>query len=117
MKYKLLKIRTFSATVAILFTCCKENNSATENNKLQHEWVVGQQEYLSSDMGDSMSVIVDTLEWKEQAEQYLAAKDGDTLIIEERKRKATKMVKSDNKTFDFDVPTSNQKRYTKTNSK
>ena len=92
MTNRYLKIGTFSILIAILLISCKENNNDFENNKLD-ELKVGQQEYIGTGITDSESVIVDTLQWKTDAEIYLKMKGEDSLIIDANRHKATKIIK------------------------
>lgn len=120
MTNKHLKISTFLGAIAVFLISCKENDNGVRNNKLDEEkWRVGHQEYIGYDLTDSESVIVDTMQWKDEAEQYLRMKDGDTLIIDEAKPKSTKMVKSNEKSdaFIFGVPASNKKKPRQSDSK
>lgn len=94
MRYLRFKLGTLLTIVATIFLGCKENNNDFKNNKLD-ELKLGQQEYIGTSITDSESVIVDTLQWKSDAELYLEMKDGDSLIIDADRPKATKMIKSD----------------------
>jgi hypothetical protein len=120
MTNKDLKINALLAFLAMFIISCKENDNGVKNNRLDEEkWRVGHQEYIGYDLTDSESVIIDTSQWKDDAEQYLKMKDGDTLIIDEAKPKSTKMVESNNKSkaFIFGVPTSKKRKSTQSNSK
>jgi hypothetical protein len=120
MTNKDLKISALLAFIAMFLINCKENDNGVKNNRLDEEkWRVGHQEYIGYDLTDSESVIIDTLQWKDEAEQYLKMQDGETLIIDESKPKSTKMIKSNEKNdgFIFGVPANNKRKPTQSNSK